>query len=156
MKQVGLGVDIVDIARMEEILIRTSNFANFTFTEDEISYCNARGNSVTHFATHFAAKEATLKCLGTGFLHGIGPKDVEVRHNNSGAPYIVLHGPAKKIADEMDISNIPISLSYTHTEAVAIAVAMKDEYARSKVDEVKQQDIASELTAQFKEAKKLL
>lgn len=156
MEQVGLGVDIVDLKRMERILARTPSFASFTYTDDEIAYCNARANATIHFATHFAAKEAVLKALGCGFLHGIGPKDVEVAHNKQGKPYAVLHRKAREIADEQEITSIPISLSYTHIEAVGIAVAMKDDYSKQKVDEIKPQDIASQLTQQFRDAKKIL
>lgn len=156
-ENIGLGVDIVDIENMAKILENTPNFSNFTFTDKEKEYCmNHSNRAVEHFATHFAGKEAVLKALGNGFLDGVSPKDVEILHDEKGKPYVVLHNKAKEIANNMNISNIPISLSFTKKEAVSVAIALNNNPSiRSKIDK-KLMDPAQQLTKKFKEAKKIL
>ena len=122
----GLGVDIVEISRMAEILERTPGCVERVFPEGERAYCEGKHNPTIHYATHFAAKEAVLKALGTGFAEGIGFTDVEVAHDRRGKPTAVLHGRAKEIAQENGIIEIPISLSRTHTTAVANAIATSE------------------------------
>lgn len=151
--QVGLGLDVVQIARIQEILERTPSFARRVFTEGERAYCEGRSNPATHFATRFAAKEAVVKALGTGFTCGIGTQDVEVKRTSKGRPYVVLHGCAKEVADRQGIRELPISLSYTHEEAVACAMAITDESERAKE---RRKDPMAELSKQFKEARTLL
>ncbi len=116
---VGLGVDVVEVARMETILKRTPSFAARVFSPEERAYCDGTTNRAAHYATRFAAKEAVLKALGTGFTEGIGFRDVEVRRNAKGRPFVVLSGRAQEVAREMGVREIPLSISYTHTEGVA-------------------------------------
>ena len=78
MDLAGIGVDIVEIDRIERILERTPSFARRVFTEEEISYCERTRRPAEHYAGRFAAREAVLKALGTGFSGGIGLKDVWV------------------------------------------------------------------------------
>lgn len=151
--QVGLGVDIVEIARMKAILSRTPSFAKKVFSEDECAYCDATSSPETHYATRFAAKEAVLKALGTGFSGGIGPRDVEVRRTSKGRPYAVLRGRAKEIAAAMGVRELPISLSYTHVEAVACAMAITEDSVHASEARV---DPMAELAQQFKDARALL
>lgn len=151
--QVGLGVDIVEIARMKAILARTSSFARKVFSDDERAYCERTASPEAHFATRFAAKEAVLKALGTGFSGGIGPRDVEVRRNAKGRPYVVLHGEAKRVAAELGVRELPLSLSYTHDEAVACALAITDSSVRASEE---RKDPVRELTRRFKEARGML
>ena len=129
---VGLGVDIVEIARMRRILERTPSFREKVFSEEERSYCESTANPEVHYATRFAAKEAVLKALGTGFSRGIANHDVEVRRNAKGRPFVVLHGRAKEVADEQGVRELPLSLSYTHTDAVACALAITEESVRAQ------------------------
>lgn len=153
---VGLGVDVVSIARMRKILGNTPSFAEFTFTEDEIKYCMSYPNrSTEHFATHFAAKEAVLKALGKGFFKDVKPTDVEVSHNSNGKPFIITHGAVKKFIEENDIVNIPISLTFTNNDAVSVAIALKkNDNIQGKILK-KTLDPTQLLTKQFKEAKKI-
>lgn len=149
----GLGVDIVEIARMEEILTRTPSFPKRVFTQAEQDYCEAHHKPAVHYATHFAAKEAVLKALGTGFGYGIGLTDVEVTHNEKGAPQAILHGRAKEIAAEQGVLEMHISLSRTHGTAVANAIAINE---ASKVRKEKQHGPREELAASFKELRGML
>ena len=144
--EIGLGVDLVDIARIKTILARTPRFASRVYTEIE------QATPETHYATRFAAKEAVLKALGVGFAKGVDPRDVETLRSSKGRPYVVLHGRAKEIAQEQGVIDVPISLSYTHTQAVAIAMAItKDALAQPE-----KTDPRIELSKQFKELRGML
>lgn len=151
--QVGLGVDIVEIARMKRILERTPSFSAKVFSEEERAYCDAHVNPEVHYATRFAAKEAVLKALGTGFADGIGVRDVEVQRNAKGKPLVRLSGRAEEVAAELGVREIPLSLSFTHSEAVACAMAITHDAVRATQKRV---DPMEELTKQFKEARSLL
>lgn len=151
--QVGLGVDIVEIERMRRILARTPNFRLRMFSEDERAYCDAKAAPEVHYATRFAAKEAVLKALGTGFTRGISPRDIEVKRTSKGRPYVALTGRAREVAREAGVRELPISLSFTHTEAVACAMAITEESIRASEKRV---DPMAELAQQFKEARTLL
>lgn len=150
---VGLGVDIVEIARMKAVLARTPRFATRVFSEDERAYCQSTANPEVHFATRFAAKEAVVKALGTGFSGGIDVRDIEVRRNAKGRPSVALSGRAREIAHEQGIRELPISLSFTHVEAVACAMAITEDSLRAAKKRV---DPLEELTKQFKEARSML
>ena len=150
---VGLGVDIVEIARMRAILARTPSFAEKVFSEAERAYCDKTSSPETHYATRFAAKEAVLKALGTGFSRGIRPRDVEVKRTSKGRPYAVLRGRAKEVAAELGVRELPISLSYTHTEAVACAMAITEDSVRAAEARV---DPMAELAQRFKDARAML
>lgn len=151
--QVGLGIDLVDIARMRRVLSRTPSFAQKVFSESERAYCESRAHPESHYATRFAAKEAVVKALGTGFTQGITVRDIEVVRNAKGLPRIVLHGRALEIAREQSIVSLPVSLSFTHDEAVACAMAI----TRGSVQAMeKRVDPMKQLAQQFKEARSLL
>lgn len=151
--QVGLGVDIVEIARMRKILDRTPSFAPKVFSEAERAYCDGKATPEVHYATRFAAKEAVVKALGTGFSEGIGVRDIEVRRTSKGRPYVVLTGRAREVARERGVLEIPVSLSYTHTEAVACAMAITDDAVAAAKKRV---DPMEELARQFKDARAML
>ena len=149
----GVGVDLVEIARMEEAICRRPRLKRRLFTDAERAYCDAHAHPEVHYATRFAAKEAVLKALGTGFSEGIGWLDVEVRRTAKGRPYVVLTGRAREVARERGVREIPISLSYTHTDAVACAMAITDDAVAAQE---RRRDPMEELTRQFKEARTML
>ncbi|RDB63419.1 holo-[acyl-carrier-protein] synthase [Gordonibacter sp. 28C] len=138
---------------MKAILARTPSFATRVFSDDERAYCESTTSPEVHFATRFAAKEAVVKALGTGFSRGIGVRDIEVRRNAKGRPYVVLSGRAKEIAREQGVRELPVSLSFTHTEAVACAMAITEDSLRAAEKRV---DPMEELSKQFKEARSML
>jgi holo-[acyl-carrier protein] synthase len=119
----GLGVDIVEIERMETALARHPRMRERIFSEQEREYCDKRNRPAIHYALRFAAKEAVLKALGTGFA-GMKFTDVEVVRDAGGRPSPRLTGRAKEVADELGVVELHVSLSYTHTTAVASAVAI--------------------------------
>ena len=152
-ESVGLGVDRVEIARMRKIVKRSPAFVEKIYSAAERAYCDGHTHPEVHYATRFAAKEAVLKALGTGFSGGIHPLDVEVRRTAKGRPYVVLTGRAREVAREQNVREIPISLSFTHTDAVACAMAITDE---SVAAQERRRDPMEELTCQFKEARTFL
>lgn len=149
----GLGVDIVEIERMEAILERSPGFTKRVFTESEREYCESHHRPAVRYATHFAAKEAVLKALGTGFGEGIGFTDVEVAHDAKGKPLALLNGRAKQIAEERGVLEIPLSLSRSSSTAVANAIAVT-EATRPVVEE--KITPAQELARRFRELRSML
>ena len=114
------GVDIIEIPRVAQVLERYGQrFLNRIFTPGEIAYCRGRAPNL---AARFAAKEATMKALGTG-VRGVGWKDIEVTRHASGAPSIQLHGRAKSRAERLGVQEISVSLSHSREYAVAFVVA---------------------------------
>ena len=148
----GLGVDIVEIERMRAALERRPRLKERLFSAEERAYCDKRGRPEVHYALRFAAKEAVLKALGTGFA-GMKFTDVEVSRETSGRPVPRLTGRAAERADELGIVEMHLSLSFTHSTAVASAVAIT-EGSRPRKDE--RPDPKAELAASFKKARALL
>lgn len=148
----GLGVDIIEISRMEKVLARNPHFKERVFSQMERDYCESKPNPTVHYALCFAAKEAVLKALGTGFK-GMGLTDVQVAHDSNGKPSAVLSGNARKLADEQQIAEVFLSLSYTHTTGVASAVAAREENIPPKSDA---EENKQKLDAQFKRMKQML
>ena len=123
-EEVGLGVDIVEIARMRKIIDRSPAFVEKVYSAAERAYCDSHAHPEVHYATRFAAKEAVSKALGTGFSQGIGLKDIEICHRESGAPYAVLHGAAEKRRKELG-GRLHVSVS--HIQAIAVAQAVMED-----------------------------
>jgi holo-[acyl-carrier protein] synthase len=119
----GLGVDIVEIDRMARALERHPRMRERLFSADERAYCDKRNRPEIHYALRFAAKEAVLKALGTGFA-GMRFTDVEVVRDAGGRPTPRLSGRAREVAAALGVVELHLSLSYTHTTAVASAVAI--------------------------------
>ena len=121
-KIIGIGTDICAISRMEKA-IEKAHFCERMFFEGERAYLekkeNARAQSA---AAMFAAKEAAAKALGTGFIHGIMPWAIEVTHEESGAPGIVLHGEAKERMEALGGERVHLSLSHEGDSAMAFVI----------------------------------
>lgn len=120
---VGLGVDIVEIDRMRLALERHPRMKERCFSEVERAYCDGRARPEVHYALRFAAKEAVLKAIGTGFA-GMRFTDIEVEKDDHGRPVPVLHGRAAETARSLGVAEMHLSLSFTHATAVASAVAL--------------------------------
>jgi len=119
----GIGVDIVETARIESSIERFGDrFLRRVFTEGEREYCGSMPHPARHYAARFAAKEAVSKAFGTGIGSRIGWRDVEVRRRESGEPYIILHGPAADLARSLNVREALISLSHSDHYSVANAV----------------------------------
>jgi holo-[acyl-carrier protein] synthase len=122
---VGIGVDVCDVARIEQSLGgRTADrFRARVFTAEEAAYCDARGRMrLESYAAGFAAKEAVLKALGTGWADGLAWHEVEVVHDAAGAPQVALHGVAATRARRRGVTRVHLTLSHTGGLAVAVVV----------------------------------
>ena len=118
----GIGVDACEIARMQRALTGAAGarFRARVFTAGEQAYCDARGRGrLESYAARFAAKEATMKALGTGWGQGIGFLDVEVVREGDASPRLVLHGEAARVADRRAIAHWHVTLTHTRTTAIA-------------------------------------
>ena len=97
----GLGTDIIEIVRIGEMIERHGEiFLNRVYTEEEVKYCQRRKESNQHFAGRWAAKEAIMKALGTGFIRGIRWQEVTVQSQKSGKPIVKLLGGASEYAEK--------------------------------------------------------
>lgn len=113
----GIGTDIVEIARMERACKRDA-FLNRAFTQEECR--QAKGNA-SKLAGNFAVKEAVSKVFGTGFRTFM-PEHIEVLRDDLGKPYVILYGGARELADQMGITKILVTISNTKTHCVAFAI----------------------------------
>ncbi len=117
---VGMGVDIAEVPRVQAAIERYGvRFLNRIFTPAEIRYCDPKANKYERFAARFAAKEAALKAIGTGWKLGVTWQDVEVVRLPSGKPTMEFHGRAAEFAHRLGMKSVSVSLS--HTEQIAIA-----------------------------------
>jgi holo-[acyl-carrier protein] synthase len=117
---VGLGLDMAEINRIEAAIRRHgAPFLERLFTPAEVSYCEQYKNRFERYAGRFAAKEAAMKALGTGWRRGVRWRDIEVAREPSGKPTLHLAGVARKIADGLGVKSI--SLSITHSGNLALA-----------------------------------
>jgi len=119
---VGIGVDIVEVDRIEKALSNSQSIARRVFTDPEIEYCSGRKKQFQHFAGRFAAKEAALKALGTGWQKGIRWKDVEVIPDELGKPRLVMYRKAKQLFDESGAQNGLVTITHADKYAVAFVV----------------------------------
>ncbi len=153
MALAGIGVDMLEIARMQQAIERRPHFIRRMFTDAERAYCERTARPAEHYAARFAAREAVLKALGTGFSSGIGFQDVSVERDQLGRPQARLTGKAVQIAAQQGVQEIALSISYTRDVAVANAVAVTNA-VKPKVDQ--KADTAHELARSFKEARSVL
>jgi holo-[acyl-carrier protein] synthase len=120
---IGTGVDICEVPRIAQAVERFGDrFLQRVFTAQEIHYCQSKKNSLERFAARFAAKEAGMKALGTGFSRGVTWTSIEVRHAAGGRPVLHLSGKTADIAEALGVKRI--SLSVTHTQSTAMAIVI--------------------------------
>lgn len=121
---VGTGIDICEVARIKQALASShgARLKERVFTPREIAYAERKANPFERFAARFAAKEAGMKALGTGWRGGIGWCDFEVSNLPSGRPTLLLHGKAKEIAERLGAQNIALSLTHTADQAMAMVI----------------------------------
>ena len=120
---VSIGIDIIEVARIREVLMRTPRFGERVFTPAERAYCDGRGAvAAQHYAARFAAKEAALKALQTGWRGGISWQDVEIGSMESGAPILVFHGLVRELFEKSGATAAHLSLSHTSEHAIAQVV----------------------------------
>jgi holo-[acyl-carrier protein] synthase len=119
------GIDLVDFPRIEDMIKRhEERFISRIFTTAEQTYADSNKNRIEKYAGRFAAKEAILKLIGTGWRGKIAWTDIEIRNSSSGQPQVILYGEVKIIAEKLGITQISISITHTANFAIASAVAI--------------------------------
>lgn len=132
MDIIAHGIDLVDFPRIEQMIERHGDrFVNRVFTLAEQAYARANRNTTEKYAGRFAAKEAILKLVGTGWRGKIKWTDIEVTNDSAGRPEVTLSGEVQRIAAGLHIKQISISITHTANFAIASAVAL----SRSDEDE---------------------
>jgi holo-[acyl-carrier protein] synthase len=121
---VGSGVDLCEVDRVRKAVeaVHGARFVERVFTEREIAYARRKSGPYERFAARFAAKEAGMKALGTGWGEGVTWHDFEVVNEESGRPTLVLHGRAEEIAARMGVRHIALSLTHTPVQAMAMVI----------------------------------
>jgi holo-[acyl-carrier protein] synthase len=123
----GVGTDITECLRIAQMIERHGEiFVGRVYTQLEIDYCRSRRMATQHFAGRWAAKEAVLKALGTGWRKGISWRDIEIRNAGGGRPQAFLKGGTQEIAEKMGIRCILVSISHCRSHATAYAVALDE------------------------------
>ena len=120
---IGIGVDLCEVDRMRSALDRTPTLRGRVFTDAEQAYCDRRKDPTERYAARFAAKEAVMKAMGVG-VGACKWREIEVARAASGAPSVVLHGGAERLAKERGILGWRLTMTHTHRVAEAIAVAL--------------------------------
>jgi holo-[acyl-carrier protein] synthase len=117
---VGTGLDIAEVQRIRESIERFGErFLNRVFTPGEIQYCESRAGKFESYAARFAAKEAGMKALGTGWNHGVRWRDIEVVRPKGRRPTLQFHGQAAAFAEKLGARNVALSITHTHEQALA-------------------------------------
>src|ERR1700675_5221131 len=120
---IGLGVDITEIDRIEAVIERRGRpFLERVFAPSEIAYCETHRHRAERFAGRFAAKEAAMKALGTGWAGGVAWGDIEVVRERGGKPTLKLSGAAFAIATGLGLKNIALSITHTGNTALALVI----------------------------------
>lgn len=123
MSIIGIGIDLVDCARIENSIERFGDrFLQRVFTSGEIAYSQSMKYPARHLAARFAAKEALSKAFGTGIGKSMGWRDLDVQKKESGEPFVVLSGGAQKMARERGVDKIWITLSHTEQSGMATII----------------------------------
>src|SRR5215471_3523575 len=117
---VGTGIDIAEVPRIRQAIERFGRrFLERIYTAGEMRYCDSKANRAERYAARFAAKEAAMKALGTGWNHGVRWRDIEVRRQPGGRPTLAFHGKAAEFAARLGTKNIALSLTHTESQAFA-------------------------------------
>jgi holo-[acyl-carrier protein] synthase len=121
----GTGLDVAEVDRIRAAIGRFGRrFIERVYTPAEIAYVERKANRFERYAARFAAKEAGMKAIGTGWRHGVRWRDFEVANLPSGKPTLLLHGVAANFAERLGVKSV--SLSITHTAAVAVAFVIME------------------------------
>ncbi|HEY7616811.1 MAG TPA: holo-[acyl-carrier-protein] synthase [Terriglobales bacterium] len=117
---VGTGIDIAEVPRIAQAIQRYGDrFLLRIFTDGERRYCDSKANRIERYAARFAAKEAAMKALGTGWNHGVRWRDIEVCRQPGGRPTITFHGRAAELAARLGANHVALSLTHTAEQALA-------------------------------------
>jgi holo-[acyl-carrier protein] synthase len=128
MNIIGIGTDITECLRIARMIERYGElFIDRVYTAEEIRYCQGRKQSTQHFSGRWAAKEAVLKAMGTGWVRGISWRDIEIRNEPGGKPVVAVRGGARDVIEQLGIAKLLVSISHCRTHATAYAIALGKE-----------------------------
>lgn len=128
MNIIGIGTDVVECLRIAQMIERHGEiFLTRVYTPNEIEYCRARKAATQHYAGRWAAKEAILKALGTGWARGISWQDMDIRNDIGGQPHVELAGGARVECERLGITSVLITISHCRTHATAFAVGVGEQ-----------------------------
>ena len=123
---VGSGVDLCEVSRIKDAIARHGRrFVERIYTDREIAYSERKANKYERYAARFAAKEAGMKALGTGWHGGVRWRDFEVTNLPSGRPTLQFHGKAAEYAEKLGVTNISLSMTHTSLQAMALVILEK-------------------------------
>jgi holo-[acyl-carrier protein] synthase len=121
----GLGTDMIEVDRVASKISKEAGFRELIFSPKEIEYCEPKANKFEHYAARFAAKEAFLKAIGTGWIKGTAFNEIEITHDEKGKPQIGLIGKTASSIEELGIGRISVSLSHLKLIASATVIIEK-------------------------------
>ena len=122
----GIGTDLIEVERVADKMEKKQGFKELVFSAGEIIYCEARTYKYEHYAARFAAKEAFLKAIGTGWRNGTAFNEIEIYNDEEGKPEISFHGLTAKTIADMKLGKIFVSLSHLKTIACAMVIIEKE------------------------------
>jgi holo-[acyl-carrier protein] synthase len=129
---VGSGVDLCEVTRIKDAIERHGRrFLERVYTDREIAYAERKANRYERYAARFAAKEAGMKALGTGWHGGVRWRDFEVINLPTGRPTLQFHGKAAEYARKLEVGNISLSLTHTSVQAMAMVILEKESLSPS-------------------------
>ena len=122
----GIGTDLIEVERVAHKMDKKEGFRELVFSADEIIYCEARANKYEHYAARFAAKEAFLKAIGTGWRNGTAFNEIEIFNDEEGKPEIRFLGNTANTIAGLKLGKIFVSLSHLKTMACAMVIIEKE------------------------------
>ncbi|HLK30144.1 MAG TPA: holo-ACP synthase [Puia sp.] len=118
----GVGIDMIEVERISSKISKEAGFKELVFSKKEIEYCEAKTNKFEHYAARFAAKEAFLKAVGTGWINGSSFFEIEIMNNENGKPELILLGETAVTFQYLQIKKISVSISHLKSIASAVVV----------------------------------
>jgi holo-[acyl-carrier protein] synthase len=119
---IGTGIDMIEVERVADRVARDSGFREMVFSTAEIEYCESKADPFQHYSARFAAKEAFLKAIGTGWDNGLTLHEIEIVNEKNGKPLIRLLGDTAKTLGPLNIRSIHVSLSHLKSYASAVVI----------------------------------
>ncbi|HID75825.1 MAG TPA: holo-[acyl-carrier-protein] synthase [Planctomycetaceae bacterium] len=128
MNVIGIGTEITECLRIARMIERYGDlFINRIYTPEEIRYCRSRRRATQHFTGRWAAKEALLRAMGTGWVRGINWRDIEIRTGPGGQLVVAVRGGARELVEKRGVARLMVAISHCRTHAVAYAIALGKE-----------------------------
>lgn len=127
MKIIGIGVDMIEVPRIKKAVLNAADFIKKIFDDRELRLSERGMLRYEELAGRFAVKEAVLKAIKTGWRRGIQFKEIAVLNEKTGAPYVVLNGKAKEVAESLGVEEIFVSISHTKELAIGMVILVRSD-----------------------------